>query len=203
MPDTRIASQILTEADTIRLSKNGQRYELVNGELVMMSPNGFLHVIVSNNVYDVLKASSKIHKNGYVCGDNLIYVLHVDPETGKRTTRIPDTSFIRKGRLPKKFNLSRPFPGAPNLAIEVMSPEDTAEELLERVRDYLTYGTEQVWVFYPRPKEVHQYKRGESLVRIYTEKDVLDASDFFPGLLLDIAPLIELPQLDDEDEVAE
>src|SRR5438105_13544496 len=126
----------ITEADLLRLGAHDQWVEVVNGELVATSPSGVLHVIIAGNVYRVLYAFVTEHKLGYVCMDSLIFVLLRNPEGKIIKSRIPDTSFVRKGRLPKDFDLSRPFPGAPDLAIEVMSPDDSAEDLLAKIRDY-------------------------------------------------------------------
>lgn len=188
---------LITEDDLIRLDAQGQRFELVNGELVEMSPVGIQHAEISGNAYIALKHFVSISQLGSVHGASLIYVLHIDPETGKRTTRIPDTSFVRKGRLPKGYDRSRPFPGAPDLAIEVVSPDEGADELLAKIRDYFAYGTEQVWVLYSDQRELHQHIRGEKEIRIYLEDDTLDGGSLLPGLKLAIRDLFLQP--DDED----
>ena len=109
---------------------------------------------------------------------------------------MPDVSFVRKGLLPKGWNIERPFPGAPTLAVEVVSPDDDAEDLLKRVRDYLRAGSEQVWIAYPSEREVHQHRRGADVVRVYTQgDDVIDTADLFPGLTLTVSAVFALPEL--------
>lgn len=192
-----IETETYTEDDLMRLSVDDKRYELVNGELMEMSPNGIIHVWVTGTIYRKLFEYVMEHKLGYVFNDNLIYVLHTDPTTKKRTARVPDTSFLRRDRLDKDVDLSRPFFGAPNLAIEVMSPNDSASELLARIRDYFTYGTEQVWVFYPDQKEVHQHINGQAVVITYVGQDQIDTSAFFPELTLITEALFDVPNLDE------
>jgi Uma2 family endonuclease len=187
----------ITLQDLLRLSAKEGRFEVIDGEIVEMSPVGFRHVIVAGNAYRVLYDFATPQKLGYVCTDNLIYILHVDPETGIRKTRIPDASFIRKGRLPKDFDLGLPFPGAPDLAVEVMSPDDSAPELLAKIRHYFAYGTEQVWVLYPDQRELHQHIRGVNQIRIYGENDTLRAESLFPGLEIKIKDLFALPDVED------
>jgi Uma2 family endonuclease len=185
---------ILTEADLLKLGAQGLRFEVINGEIVEMSPVGIRHAIVAGNAYDVLKPHVTTNKLGYVFMDSLIYVLDVDPVTGVRKTRIPDTSFVRKGRLPKDFDLSRPFPGAPDLAIEVVSPDETADDLLSKIRDYFAYGTEQVWVLYPNPRELHQHIRGEKGNHVYTKEDTISGGSLLPGLTIAIKDLFVEPE---------
>ena len=194
--NTPVVETIITEADLIRLDAQGQRFELVEGELVEMNPVGLQHSDITGNVYDKLKPFVIEHKLGRVNMDSLIYVLHINPETDKRTARIPDTSFTRKGRLPPDFDRTRPFPGAPDLAVEVVSPGEDADDLMGKIRDYLRYGTEQVWVLYPGPVELHQYIQGEKGSRIYFEDDILDGGTLLPGFSVRIADFFVLPEED-------
>jgi Uma2 family endonuclease len=189
---------IYTEDDVLRLSnqQDGLVYELHDGELIRMSANGFMHVMVTGNAYSVLRDFAHPRKLGYVAGDGLIYVLYIHPVTRKRTLQIPDCSFIRKEHVPKDYDFSRSFPGAPDLAIEIMSPDDTAEDVLKRIRRFFLYGTEQVWVFYPDSKEVHQHFNGDSQIKTYSGDDVIDGSAFFPGLTLVTKDLFALPDMD-------
>ena len=102
-----------------------------------------------------------------------------------------DTTFIRNERLPA--DLSHAFDGAPDLAVEVISPGNAAADMLAKVRDYLNHGSEEVWLLYPKLKELHRYRRDEvGTVRVYTKSDVIDAAPLFPGLTLAIADLFTL-----------
>lgn len=128
--------------------------------------------------------------------DSLIYVLEHDPEAGIRNSRIADTSFVRKGRIPPDFDLRLPFPGAPDLAVEVVLPDETAKEILAKVRDYLRFGSEQVWVLYPEQKELHQYVSGSDSVRVYQGDDRIECAALFPDLEVTAAEFFALPELE-------
>lgn len=128
---------ILTEADLLQLGAQDLRFEVIDGEIVEMLPVGILHLDIGLNVFRVLDPIVRDNKLGVVRTHGLIFILHHDPERGIRTTRIPDVSFVRRGRLPKGFDRSRPFPGAPDLAVEIVSPDEGADELLAKIRDYL------------------------------------------------------------------
>jgi Uma2 family endonuclease len=187
----------ITVRDLMRLAAQDQRVEVIDGEITPMTPVGFLHVMVAGNVYRALYEFATAHKLGYVCGDSLIYVLEQDEERGIRRTRIPDASFIRKERMPETFNLSDPFPGAPDLAVEVMSPDDSATDLLAKIRAYFRAGTEQVWVFYPEHEEIHQYFRDQPEARLYRGDERIEADTLFSGLRLIARDMFVLPDLSD------
>lgn len=185
----------ITEAELMALGSNA-RVEVVEGEIVEMAPVGMLHQFVGGNIHDPLKAFVKKHDLGFVFYDGLIYLLNQEGQH-LRGARVPDVSFIRKGMIPKGWNIERPFPGAPTLAVEVVSPDDDAEDLLKRTRDYLRAGSEQVWVAYPSEREVHQHKNGVDTVRVYAkDADAIDSADLFPGLTLTIAEIFALPELE-------
>jgi Uma2 family endonuclease len=91
--------------------------------------------------------------------------------------------------IPEDWDRSRPFPGCPALAVEVVSPTETTAELMEKVASFLRYDTEQVWVIYPQKQELHQYLKDDTPPRIYTANDSLTADTLFPALEIKIADL--------------
>jgi Uma2 family endonuclease len=185
----------ITEADLLRLGAQDIKFEVIDGEIVEMQPVGVQHSDIAGNTYDILKPFARANKLGEVRMDSLIFVLHTDPEAGIRKTRIPDVSFVRRGRLSKDFDRSRPFPSAPDLAIEVVSPDEGADELLAKIRDYFAYGTDEAWVLYSEQQELHQYIRGEKGSHIFAAEDHF-TSALFPNLDIKIADLFLIPEAD-------
>jgi Uma2 family endonuclease len=164
--------------------------EVVNGVLVEIETDmmGLLHTIVIDNLLLILKPFAKQHKLGLVHSDGVKYILHVD-ENGIQAAVKPDFAFLRSGRIPSDFDLYRlPFPGAPNLAVEVVSPGQSSPDVLGKVAAYLRYGTEEVWAIYPIKRELHRYRGGEEVPEIFTDTQSF-ATDFFPGLQIVIADL--------------
>jgi len=191
----QVEKKLITEAELMALGSDA-RVEVIDGEVVEMAPVGIRHQFIGGNFYHPLYNHVKEHDLGFVFYDSLIYLLD---QTAKhlRGARVPDVSFVRKGMLPKDWNIDRPFPGAPTLAIEVVSPDDDAEDLLKRTRDYLRAGSEQVWIAYPNEREVHQHKSGADVVRVYTQDgDVIDVEGLFPGLTLTLGEIFRLPELE-------
>lgn len=193
---TRVVSKtIITEEDLLRLGAQDQPVEVINGEIVKVPGVGVLHSIIAANVYRILYAFVTQNDLGYVFTDSLIYVLKRDPKGGVQKSRIPDASFIRKGRIPKDFDISRPFPGAPDLAVEVVSPDERAEDTLAKTDDYFEAGAQQAWVLYPERKVVCQYVQGSDVIHIYRGGDPIDTAALFPGLTISPSDFFVLPEL--------
>ena len=190
---TTSAEKTITADELLRRSAGDQWFEVVEGELVPVPAAGFLHVLVVDNIYDLLKPYIKKHDLGYVVTDGLHCILS-ETGGGIRGSRIPDVAFIRKERLPENFDFDAPFPGAPDLAVEVASPGQDDALLIARVRDYLNAGSEQVWVVHTATQEVHVYRRAEpTLIRVYAGDTHIEADDLFPGLALPVAAVFALP----------
>jgi Uma2 family endonuclease len=175
------------------------RVELVDGifvEIDVMTA-GYLHIHIIGNLYDLMHLYVTKHRLGLYGGDGLTFILEVTNE-GIRRTRIPDSFFIKKSRIPKDWDISKPFPAAPDLAIEVISPNRDMTELQERIDDYFHYGASQVWVLYPAGKSLHQYVDYKT-IHIHRIEDSFTASDLFPDLLIEIAQCfkIDLPSAEE------
>jgi Uma2 family endonuclease len=179
----------ITVEDLMQLDED-KGYEVVNGILKDNTVTaGFTHAHIIENLRDLLKPIVKQKKLGHVFGDGLTYILYEDKEIGVRDSRIPDFSFVRPGLIPKDWNRSRPFPGSPALAVEVVSPTEKTADLMEKIASYLRYDTEQVWVIYPLKLELHQYFKDEQAPQIYKIDDTLIAETLFPDLKIKIANL--------------
>lgn len=185
--------RLITEEELMSLGSDA-RVEVVDEEIVEMEPVGVLHQIVGRNINRVLDAFVLEHQLGEVFYDSLLFVLASEDE-GLRVARVPDMSFTRKGTFPEDFDLERPFPGAPTLAIEIMSPNDKLEEIVQKVGEYLDAGGEQVWIVLPRQKVVYQYRQGDPTVTTYSGDDAMDVEALFPGLEMKREDIFRLPDL--------
>jgi|SRR5690242_10174702 len=102
------------------------------------------------------------------------------------TVRGPDVSFVRSSRLqdPDEY-----FEGAPDLAVEIVSPGDDASDLREKIKQYLDAGTLVVWVIYPRSRQVEIHTPDKTIRRLGVE-DTLEASELLPGFQLSISAIL-------------
>ena len=163
---------------------NNARRELVRGDVRTITPAGFEHGAVVWNVAIPLGAHVKAHRLGVVLGAETGFVLKRNPDV----VRGADIGFVQasripEGRLPVKF-----WEGAPDLAVEVVSPDDTVNEVEEKVGDYLDSGTRLVWVVNPRRKTVTVHRPGAQPV-ILRVGDALDGAGVVPGFRTDVAAI--------------
>ncbi len=147
--------------------------ELYNGKVVFKMPNFAHGVIVGNLVYEI-RAYLKTKPIGLV-SDNANYRLW--PERVKES-RAPDVSFILKERLPE--NLHRYLPIVPDLAVEILSPDDSFNQMMEKVDEYLSQGVRLVWVVITSTHEVLVCTKQSK----YVVRDTLTAPELLPGFEL-------------------
>lgn len=143
--------RVWTEAELEALPENGFIHEVVNGELVMSPKNNFQHESIFSRLFFPLEAFNREHRLGGVFGSNLGCWM------SNRNCRAPDISFLPKERLRRLgFTPStRKFlPGAPDLAVEILSPSNTRTEIDARLNDFFTSGTQIVWIINPDDKSV-------------------------------------------------
>ena len=109
-------------------------------------------------------------------------------ETGPDSLVGVNAAFVSRERLATVERFDKFFPFAPDLAVEVLSPSNTAQEMDEKVALYFAAGSRLVWVFNPKRHTVAVY-RSPLDVRILGEKDALDGGDILPGFTLDLSKL--------------
>src|SRR5688572_3965126 len=149
------AARSITAEELFRMPGD-QRRELVKGELRTMAPAGFEHGAIIINIAWRLADYVKRNDLGVVLGAETGYVLRRNPDT----VRGADVSFVAIARIPAKRLPQKFWEGAPDLAVEVMSPEDTANELGEKVGEYLSAGARLVWVVNPKRRTVTVHRPG-------------------------------------------
>jgi Uma2 family endonuclease len=132
----------------------GKRYELVLGELRVMSPAGWRHGNVISNFHELLAPFVKQHDLGMMFGAETGFRLARNPDT----VRAPDIAFLAKQNLPAEMPSEAYWPGAPDLAVEVLSPGDRTGEVDEKIEAWLDAGTRAVWVVDPKLQTVTVYE---------------------------------------------
>lgn len=175
---------LLTAEDLARMPDDGNRYELVKGELRAMPYAGWEQGVVSGRLVLEVGNHVKAHDLGEVLTNDPGFRIEREPDT----VRAPDLAFVAKARLPAG-RPSRAFPDiAPDLLAEVVSPSQTAAQLQEKIHQWLEAGVRLVWVLYPLTRSVIAY-RSPSDVRALTENDQLDGGDVLPGLTCQVRDL--------------
>ena len=177
---------LLTIAEFEKLAeKDGVRYELSEGELVEMTFPTPRHNLIVGRIYGILEGFVRKRRLGTVFPSDTGYVLARQPGT----MRGPDVSFVSKERS-EVLDLDRNIDGGPDLAVEVVSENDTAKDLQKKIRQYLAAGTHTIWVVYPETREVHVFE-ADGTVRRLTPAHSLEAPNLLPGFSHRIASLFD------------
>jgi len=181
-----VQEKSLTVEEFLRMPDDGNRYELVGGELVQMSPSGWDHSQIAGQIAGLLWQHVAANKLGRVGVAEPGFVLSRQPAT----VRVPDVAFVSSERLRQIADGSK-FPEiAPDLAVEVISPNDSFSYVEQKAREWLAAGTRMVLVVDPATRTVYIY-RGTGRESALGEGDTLDASDAVPGWRVPVRQFFE------------
>ncbi len=172
-------SQAIKTADELlRASADLDPCELVQGELVMMTPAGSLHGQIETNIHFALSQWVREHELGKVFPGDTGFILERFPDT----VRSPDVSFVRRERIPPVPPQGF-FPGSPDLAVEIRSPDDRPKELEAKIQNYLAAGSLVAWDVDPATKTVTVHRSGAE-PRVFGEDETLTEEALLPGFSL-------------------
>jgi Uma2 family endonuclease len=157
--------------------------ELVEGRIVPMPPTSYAHGEIEADVSAALKAYARgIGKGRIMAGEVGIYV-RCDPDT----VRAADVLFISNERYARRESASY-LDVAPELVVEILSPDDLWSEVMEKLSDYFVAGVDAVWVINPRRKEVFSY-RSLTEVQRFGEGQILTDEEILPGFVVSVSEL--------------
>jgi Uma2 family endonuclease len=179
--------KVWTEEELQSLPDDGFIHEVVDGELVMSPKNNYEHETICGRLFAALHEFNRKKRLGLVVGSSAGHWM------ANRNCRAPDISFIPQERLrqlgfsPKSRKF---FPGAPDLAVEVLSPNNTRGEIDARLRDFFSSGTRLVWIVNPDTEsvEVCHSLTQRALVGPGAE---LDGEQLLPGFRYPVADLFK------------
>jgi Uma2 family endonuclease len=174
----------MTADELLALPRDEFRYELVNGELKKMSPAGHHHGRIIMELASPLHVFVKKKRLGKIYAAETGFKLTTDPDT----VRAPDIAFIRKERVEEVGRSKGYWIGPPDLAVEVISPNDTVGEVEDKVHMWLERGARLVWVVSPKLCNVTVY-RSLTDIETLTGKDTLNGGDVVPGFAIPVADI--------------
>ncbi|HEU0299552.1 MAG TPA: Uma2 family endonuclease [Longimicrobium sp.] len=169
----------MTVDELLAMPEDGMRRELVAGELREMTPVGRPHARTHQRINRSLDAHVLERGLGEVYSE-YGYVLESEPAT----VRAPDLSFVRTDRLGESSDQGY-FVGVPDLAIEIVSPNDRLSEVRAKVKEYLDAGTPMVIVADPQNRDVLVYRSGGAPLEL-SGTDIIDGGDVVPGWRLPV-----------------
>ncbi len=178
-------SGVTTAEELIRLPSGQWRYELVDGVLRQMTPAGHTHGRIAARIGARLTAFVDEHDLGATYAAETGFILRRSPDT----VRAPDASFVTNARLQTAELSARGyFPGAPDLAVEVLSPDDSHSEVEEKTADWLASGCQVVVLLDPR-RQVAIVRRADTAAETLSAGDQLAVPDLLPGWSMTVGEL--------------
>lgn len=181
------ATQLLTADDLWKMPDHDGRCELVKGELRATSPASSGHGAFSMNLAAPLHQFVRARKLGIVMAAETGFIIERDPDT----VRAPDAAFIRQDRIAATGVSMKFWIGAPDLAVETMSPTDTVYEVDQKVQEWLAAETHLVWVINPQQQTVTVY-RPDHTATILGVADTLNGGDVVPEFQISVAEIFSI-----------
>jgi Uma2 family endonuclease len=164
-----------------QLTAHPGRCELVRGEIIDMTPAGGDHGQIELHLGGLIDAYVRANKLGMAYGAETGFHLERDPDT----VRAPDVAFVRANRRSKMRGPGF-LPGPPDLAVEVLSPDDRPGEVQAKVQSWLAAGCSLVWVVDPKSRIISVHRRGAK-AQVLTVADRLSGEGVLPGFELPVA----------------
>jgi len=172
---------LMTAEELLHLNLPNKRTELVRGVLIVREPPGYQHGVVAMKIALSLGRFLDQHQLGHLVAAETGFVL----ERGPDTVRAPDVGFTTTERVPSPVPIGY-AEFSPDLAVEVLSPNDRPGEVLEKVGDWLKAGSRLVWIVDPVRRLARVY-RADGTQADLREADQLDGEDVLPGYLSRLA----------------
>jgi Uma2 family endonuclease len=182
-----VPKKVWTEADLEALPEDGYLHEVVGGELVMSPKNNWFHGRICARLITALCNFASEHRLGAVLDSSTGFWMH------NRNCRAPDVSFVHKSRLTAlgfKPNERRFFPGAPDLAVEILSPNNTRVEIDQRLNDFFSSGAKLAWIIDPESESV-EICHSPTHRKLLGSGAFLEGESLLPGFRYPIAHLFK------------
>ncbi len=175
-------TRTMTADELFMMPRRAHRYDLIKGELREMSPAGSEHGALAARLTGALMQHVEEHDLGEVFGAETGFKLASNPDT----VLGPDVAFVSNERIPPTGIPVAYWPGAPDLAVEVVSPGNSRREIEEKIAEYLAAGVKIVWVISPKRRTVTVHQANAEPVSL-NESDTLDGQDVIRGFKYSVA----------------
>ena len=181
------STALMTAEELMKLPDDGFRYELINGELKKMPPPGHPHGRIAFRLSVFLGQFILDRGLGEGFATDTGFKLTSNPDT----VLAPDLAFITNERFGEGKDTEGYWRGAPELAVEVLSPSDRPGKVNKKILQWFSFGTQQVWVVDPKHSTVAVY-RSESDITTFSGSDYLEAQDLLPGFRISLERIFKV-----------
>ena len=177
----RPKEKLITGDELLRMGDIGP-CELIDGRIIHMTPTGEEHGMIESNLVHDLRAFARQHQRGRVSSGEVGIYIRRKPDR----IRAADVAFVSAGRLtgPSKGFLDV----APELVVEIMSPDDRWQAMRDKLADYFSIGVERVWVVEPQSRKVLVYSSTTQVAEL-DEDDTLRGEGALEGFAMPVADL--------------
>jgi Uma2 family endonuclease len=174
----------------LTLPDDGYIYEVVEGVLVRVAGSGSRPTTLAAILLSAILTFVHPRRLGRVTGADGVYKF-----PGAETGLIPDVGYYTADRVSLISDEDRPLPFAPDLAVEVASPSQDADDMAAKARIYLKAGTRLVWVIWPRSQQIDVWQHAVLTGPVATRRggDLLDGAEVIPGFTYPVADLFADP----------
>ena len=180
-------SLLASEHEHVLAVQDELLYEIVNGQRVELPPMSAYATWLASCLHGRLWPYAWDKGLG-VSVTEMLFVLDAEHDLRRR----PDVAFVSATRWPLDRALPRTgdWDVVPDLAVEVISPNDVFKDVLAKVREYFHYGVQVVWVIAPEEQQVYMYE-SPTHVRILTGQEELTGGEVVPGFRMPLGQLFQ------------
>ena len=184
---TKRETELLTADDLLRLYSDGARGELIRGVFYETMPSGQDHGEIAAQIVYLLGMFVKPRRLGRIMASDAGVLLERDPDT----VRELDVAFFLADKHPPGARVLGYAEAIPDLVVEIASPNDSAREVEDKARMWLSFGARLVWVAYPDTRSVVAHPLGGE-ARALGAEDTLDGGDVLPGFSCKVGDVFDV-----------
>jgi Uma2 family endonuclease len=185
-----VSTRLLTAEDLLSMGEDTP-YELIDGELIEVSPTSFESSLVTSQLAGYIIPFVRVNRLGWVTSAEGGIVLRRNPDT----VVAPDIGFIRKDRFPVGQDPHKFLSVPPDLAVEVVSPSDSNSQTRKKLALYRSVGVPLIWIVEPKNRTVTVYEAGQPAL-VLRSGEMLTGGSILPGFQLSVDEIFASP-LDD------
>jgi Uma2 family endonuclease len=183
-----LSPTLLTSENAVALLVQDEPlYEMVDGQRVDVPPMSVYTTWLASRLHGLLWPYVEEHGLG-TCVMEMLFILDAERNLRRR----PDVAFVSAERWPldREIPTTGDWAIVPDLAVEVISPNDIFQDVLTKLQEYFHYGVQLVWVVVPEAQQVYVYD-SPTQVRILTVRDTLTGGKLLPDFHLPLARLFQ------------
>lgn len=179
----------ITPDDVLAMGDAGKGFELVHGELKELAVSRKSSHI-AGEIHGLIRDHCKVHQPVWLFPENTAFCCFADDP---RRLRKPDTSVVLRHRMTaEEYDDPGCIPTVPDLVVEVISPTDVADEVEEKIDEWLTAGVPLLWEVYPNTRVVRVHRPGQPIA-VYRGTDTITGDSVLPGFSCPVSAFFEIP----------